>query len=386
MCLAIASNLPPVFLTTFGEVLGGPQGLSEEQLGRIPGLIFGGFVAGLILTSPVADRCGAKWFAVGGLAMLCAGLVLLATARTYAALQFAVFTLGSSAGILEVVMSPVAAALQPHRRTSALNLLHSFYSIGAVGCVLVGSAALRFGVSWRIVSLALIAAPACVLLGFLRVGTLPLVHEDAAAEPARLLLRRPFFLAAVMLIGLGGATEIGMAQWLPAYAERGLGYSKAAGGLALAAFSVAMMVGRIAIGVLAARVSPALLMMAGSAASIALILAGCFLPYPPMALLACISLGLTVCCFWPTTLAMASDRFPRGGAFMFGVLAAGGNTGCMIMPWVVGAVAERTSLSWGLASMTVCPLIMVAVLSAIGVRHRRRLAQAGIVPPIPAPE
>jgi len=37
--------------------------------------------------------------------------------------------------------------------------------------------------------------------------------------------------------------------------------------------------------------------------------------------------GLAGSCLWPTTLGVASDRFPRGGATMFGLLAAFGNPG-----------------------------------------------------------
>ena len=101
-------------------------------------------------------------------------------------------------------------------------------------------------------------------------------------------------------------------------------------------------------------------------ASAALIIIGCFLPSAPVALVACITLGFTVCCFWPTTLGLAADKFPRGGASMFGLLAAFGNMGCMAMPWLVGAIAERSRLNWGLAVIMVCPLVMVIILTRMG--------------------
>ena len=239
MCLAIATNLPPVFLTTFGETFGGPEGLSEEQLGRIPALVFAGFMVGIAIAGPLADRWGAKRFVISGLVLMCVGLGLLGGAGSYAMLLVAVFLLGLGAGMLEVVLSPIVAALEPHRRTSALNWLHSFYCIGAVCTVLIGSAGLYIHISWRAVSLGIIAVPASILLGFAAVATPPLVHENADCEPVRSLIRHPFFVAALALICLGGATEIGMAQWLPAYAERGLGYTKATAGVALAAFSSA---------------------------------------------------------------------------------------------------------------------------------------------------
>ena len=376
MCLAIATNLPPVFLTTFGETFGGVAGLSEEQLGRIPALVFIGFIVGIAFTTFLADRWGAKGFVLLGLALMCVGLGLLAGARSYAALLTVVFLLGLGAGVLEVVLSPVVAALQPHRRTSALNWLHSFYCIGAVCTVLIGSAGLYLDISWRIISLGIIAVPAAMFLGFAWLPTPPMVHEDADCEPVRPLLRHPFFVAVLALICLGGATEIGMAQWLPAYAERGLGYTKSTAGVALAAFSVAMVVGRISVGFIVRRVGAISLIMTCCVLSVALILIGCFFPSAPVALAACIMLGFTVCCFWPTTLGLVADRFPRGGASMFGVLAACGNMGCMTMPWLVGVIAERSRINLGLAALVVCPVIMMVILTGIALSRARKQGPA----------
>ena len=54
MCVAIGSNLAPVFLTTFKETFGGPAGLTDEQLGRVAAVIFAGFVAGILGGGPLA--------------------------------------------------------------------------------------------------------------------------------------------------------------------------------------------------------------------------------------------------------------------------------------------------------------------------------------------
>jgi len=59
---------------------------------------------------------------------------------------------------------------------------------------------------------------------------------------------------------------------------------------------------------------------------------------------------------------MAGDRFPQGGASIFGLLAAFGNLGGILIPWLVGVTADRSSLRLGLATSTVCPLLMALVL------------------------
>ena len=52
---------------------------------------------------------------------------------------------------------------------------------------------------------------------------------------------------------------------------------------------------------------------------------------------------------------------------MFGLLAAFGNLGGILMPWLVGVTSDWSSLRLGLATSTACPLLMAFVL--LWMRH-----------------
>lgn len=362
MCLAIAVNLIPVILTTLSKELGGAAGFTNEQLGRILAATFVGLVAGIVVTGPLADRLGAKPFAALGNVLVAAGLAVLGTAQSYSAVLAAAFTMGAGAGVLDLVLSPIVAALQSDRRTSAMNWLHAFYSIGAVGTILVASLAPTLGIGWRTLALAFVVPPGLLGLGFLGARVPPLVAEGTERMRLRALCHEPLFLAALAAIFLGGATELGMAQWLPAYAEKGLGHTTWAGGMALLGFSVAMAVGRVAAGVMGHRVGGVKLMIASCSLAAALYLVASFAPWRPVALGACVAMGLAVSCLWPSMLATTADRFPRGGASMFGMLAASGNFGGIAMPWAIGVIADHSSMPLGLAATTLCPVLMAALL------------------------
>ena len=364
-CLAIAVNLVPIYLTTFSETFGGAAGLTEEQLGRISAVVFAATVMGILISGPLADRWGPKLFAMLGLASTIAGLCLLAGAANYAMLLASAAVMGFGGGILDMVLSPIVCALQPHQRAKTLNWLHAFYCIGALGTVLAGSIALHLHIPWRAVVLAMNIVPLAMMLGFLPLRIPSLVHEDAERTPVPALLKQPFFLAALIAITLCGATEQGMSQWLPAYAERSLGYSKAIGGLALAGFSMGMIVGRVIAGAAAHRVRPLPMMLAGCIACILCYAIACFFPGPPIALAACIALGAAVSYLWPTTLGYAADRFPHGGGSMFSLMTAAGNMGCFIMPWIIGIIAQSTTLAYGLAAAMACPIMLAAILAAV---------------------
>jgi len=363
VCLAMAVNLMPIFLTTLRVELGGSAGLSGEQLGRISAVTFTGLVGGILFTGPLADRWGGKLFSILGTLLIAVGLGLLAMLPGYSTVLVAVFVMGLGAGILDMVLSPIVAALQPNSRPTALNWLHSFYAIGTVITVLAGTLALRLGIGWRNISLTLIVVPLVVALGFLSVDLPPLASDkEGGRTPIRDLYRNSSFVAVNLAIFLGGALELGLAQWLPAYAEMNLGFSKWTGNISLLAFSAAMALGRIFAGLIGRRVDSIRLMLGCCWTSVVLFLLTCFAPWPAVALASSVAVGLAGSCLWPTTLGVAADRFPQGGATMFGLLAAFGNLGGILMPWLVGVTSDWSSLRLGLATSTACPLLMTCVL------------------------
>lgn len=362
MCLAIAVNLLPVFLTTLQMDLGSAGGLTNEQLGRIGAATFAGLVLGILITGPLADRLGAKPFALLGNALVAGGLLVLHFADGYPAVLAASSVMGFGAGVLDMVLSPVVCALEPERRAAAMNWLHSFYCTGAVVTVLAAAWALKAGAAWRSIALWLTVLPALTCLAFVVAPIPRLVAQEKERMRLRELCRNRYFQVALVAIFLGGATELGMAQWLPAYAEKTLGYSRWTGGMALLGFSLAMAVGRIAAGIIGPRVHPITLMTWCCWSAVVLFILGCFLPWPAPALAACVLAGLTGSTLWPSMLGVAADRFPHGGASMFSALAALGNFGGIFMPWVVGVATDWSSMRWGLATATLCPFLMALLL------------------------
>lgn len=358
MSLAIGLNLLPVFLTSLSTLYGGEAGLTGEQLGRLGAFAFAGLVAGIVMTGPLADRFGAKLFAQSGLVLIALSLLAAAFAPNYAALGAALFVLGLGSGVLDMVLSPVVAALNPGNRSVAMNWLHSFYCVGAVVTVLVGALALHFGLGWRGSCLLLLPLPAGLFIAFAPLRFPEMVTAGTARTPMRALVREGWFVCALFAIFLGGATELGMAQWLPAYAETELGFPVWMSSLSLLLFSVAMALGRMIIGMIGKDWNPFNVMLWSCASTVVLFVIGSFFPVPAVALTACVLAGFTGSCLWPTTLAVTGDRYPNGGASMFGALAALGNAGGIFMPWVVGWITDLSNLHWGLAISALAPPIM----------------------------
>ncbi|HEY5744316.1 MAG TPA: MFS transporter, partial [Terrimicrobiaceae bacterium] len=204
MSLAIGVNLLPVFLTSLSLTFGGQDGLSQEQLGRLGAISFIGLVLGILIAGPGADRWGAKGFAVGGNGIMVFSLVGMSLAPDYGILGVAVFWLGFGAGILDMILSPVVAVLNPDRRSAAMNWLHSFYCVGAVVTILASTVALQIGFEWRRACLLLLPLPLVLAAAFslLRFPALVAESETAGRTPLRHLLRERWFWGALAAIFL----------------------------------------------------------------------------------------------------------------------------------------------------------------------------------------
>jgi fucose permease len=370
MALAIGLNLLPVFLTSISATYGGEAGLSGEKLGRLGATVFAGLVLGILITGPLADRYGAKIFAQLGNLLTIFSLALAAWAPTYLFLSLSLFLLGCAAGMLDMILSPIVAALNPERRTVAMNRLHSFYSIGAVVTILAGMGVLQMGLGWATACLALIPLPVLLALGFAPLRFPPLQADGEVRTPLRALLKGRWFAFALIAIFLGGATELGMAQWLPAYAETTLGFPVWIASGALLAFSLAMAAGRIVVGILGHRIGPFQIIFWACGSSTLLFVGSSFFPAPVAALACCITVGFTGSALWPTILAVTADRYPNGGATMYSALAALGNAGGILMPWIVGWVADRSDLHWGIFVSVLAPLLMLPIVIAMSRRVR----------------
>lgn len=361
MCLAFSTNIPPILMTTFATEVGGADGLTPEQLGRIPATIFAAMVFGILIAGPFADRAGANRIASAGSFIVMGGLGFLAMSHTFFMVLNATTLLGFGAGLLEVILSPIVAAANPNTRASTLNRLHLFYCVGAVTSVLLASFLMSVGIGWRTILLLILTIPLAAAIAFACSTMHTGRHEDTETPKSCSWMIATVFISVAFAMALAGGVEIGIAQWLPAFAELELGYDQAFSASSLAAFSVAMAAGRLILSRWIASHGTGPVLAFCCLGTLILLMVPLLSSAPALSLGACILIGFTVAPLWPTTLALASERFPGAGAMLFAVLSLSGNAGCIIMPWAIGYITEQASLSVGIASTAVCPGLLLII-------------------------
>ena len=306
--------------------------LSQEDLGWIAGAGLFPFALTIVLFSLVIDRIGYHT----SIRIAFVGHVLSALVTVMAGflgdpfwvLFTGTFILALSNGIVEAVINPVTATLYPKSKTHHLNILHAGWPGGLVlaGVFLIAMG----GADWRW-KVGLVLLPTLVYGAMLLNQKFPVNERVAAGVPYRDMLReikRPLFIILLLIMIPLAVTELGTDSWITALIENVL--TEVHPGWVLIYTSAIMFVLRFFAGPIVHRINPlGLLAVSAFIACIGLIWlsnAGAAVA-AVFAAATCYGIGKSF--FWPTTLGVVAEQFPRGGALLLntmggmGMLAAG---------------------------------------------------------------
>lgn len=258
----------------------------------------------------------------------------------YAGLVTGTVIFSLSSGLVEVLLSPIIAALPADDPDREVSKLHSIYAWGVVAVILVSTVYLLIfgGENWYYLILLFALVP--LTSSFLFAGSqLPAMESPQRVSGIAPLLKTKGLWLCVTAIFLGGAAECTMAQWASGYLEQALGIPKAWGDIfGVALFGVMLGLGRSLYGKYGRNIERVLL-LCGIGATMCYGLAA-LSPWPLAGLLACAFTGFCTSMLWPGNLVVASDRFPAGGVFIFALMAAGGDLGASVAPQLVGVITD----------------------------------------------
>jgi MFS family permease len=372
--------------------------LTEEQKGIIQGVGLYPFAISIILFSLIIDRIGYGTAMVFAFVGHVTSTVLTIFAPNFGVLYFATFIYALSNGTVEAVINPVVATVYRDNKTHWLNVLHAGWPGGlalagllAIGVALAGDnlqlpghiwqwkmgvlllpillygillAGLRFptqerveaGVSFRemlaefgwgsayIVSFLIIMGVSQVLT-ILRIQ--PIAMEWALALaliptiPFGIWIRsfgRPMFVFLMLVMFLLATTELGTDGWIQDIMGSVMN-DETKGTLFLVYTAAIMFVLRFFAGPIVHRISPLGLLAACSAiAAAGLYWLGNAGGSLLMLFLAATLYGIGKTFFWPTTLGVVSEQYPRGGALLLNAISGVG----MIAVGTIGGPAIGT--------------------------------------------
>jgi MFS family permease len=332
-------------------------GFTMTELGQITGGGLTGFGIVILLGSLIADRVGyGVLMSLAFLMHILSAVLILFTdpinqtwgqteiwgqRPVYWSLFISMFLFSVANGLCETVVNPMTATLFPRQKTHYLNILHAGWPggliLGGLGAWLMNEPKLgSWEPGWKVhwmVQMSLFLVPVLIYGAMLVGQRLPRSEASEAGLSLKTMLVQfvsPILILLLVCHALVGYVELGTDSWISKITGNIMGEGDL-GRLFFVYTSTLMFILRFFAGPLEKRLTPlGLLFSCAVIACGGLLLIG---NTPESSVLLCL-LAVTVygigkTYFWPTMLAVASERFPRGGALVigamggFGMLSAG---------------------------------------------------------------
>ena len=231
------------------------------------------------------------------------------------------FAIGN--GVCEAVVNPLTATLFPNNKTHYLNILHAGWP---AGLILGGVAAIFMAdtVAWQI-QISLFLLPV-IIYGVMIFGQdMPKTDASQAGVSVGEILAQfaaPLLLFMLLIHAMVGYVELGTDSWIARITGSIL--DETTGRWLFVYTSALMFILRFVAGPIVHKISPLGLLFASAVlATVGLyVLGGVGTTLAALAALTIYGLGKTF--FWPTMLAVVSERFPKGGAVTLGVVGGVG--------------------------------------------------------------
>ena len=319
---------------------------SAEMVATVLGLPFLGFAFTIAIGSPLLDAIGMRLllplsgilFSIGMLLIIFAGSIG-SGAGVYQVIWLGALVTGIGWGLVETVINPLIATLYPDEKTGKLNSLHAWWPGGIVIGGLLGVAMTGVDLGWQ-AKLGVVILPAIGVILLCTGLKFPPTERAAAGVSAKQMFREllnPLFFVLFFSMFLTAASELAPGQWVDLALSRTVHMQ---GILLLVYVSGLMFLMRHFAGPLVHKLSPVgVLWLSCLMASLGLV-ALSFAESPFTGLLAATLWGTGVCYMWPTMLATASERFPRGGALLMGLMGTAGTLSIQFVLPLMGAIFD----------------------------------------------
>jgi MFS family permease len=347
-----ASDLQRVFLDPLDKAH------SAEMIASVLGVPFLGFAITIAVSSPLLDVIGMGFLMPLSGVLISLGMLLMAFAGNlatgtgvYDLLWYGAAIAGVGWGLVETVMNPLIAALYPDDKTAKLNAGHAWWPGGLVIGGLLGVGMSNIGLGWQ-AKLMVVVAPAIAMIVLCIGVKFPPTERKAAGVSAGQMFKElgsPLFLVLFCSMFLTAASELAPGAWVDLALSRTVHMP---GILLLVYVSGLMFLMRHFAGPLGHKLSPVgVLWLSCLGASLGLV-ALSYASSPVTGLLAATLWGTGVCYMWPTMLAAASERFPRGGALLMGLMGTAGTLSIQFVLPRMGAIfdAKKVEAAGGAAA------------------------------------
>ncbi|MFM9433792.1 MFS family permease [Janthinobacterium sp. CG_23.3] len=344
-------------------------GLSEGALGLLLLCLGAGSLLAMPLTGALAARFGCRRVILASGALLCLALPGLALAATPLQLALVLLLFGAAIGTFDVCINIQAVIIEKASGGALMSGFHALFSVGGfagAGCVAL---LLWLGVAPGWACVAIVALLVALLLAagpqLLRGA------EQEARDGPLFVMPHGSVIVLGLLCFIVFLAEGSILDWSALLLTGSRGVDAARGGLAYAAFAIAMTAGRFSGDYIVRRFGGRRVLLLGGLCAAAGFFLTVLAPSVNGSLLGFVLIGLGAANIVPILFTAAGNQRAMPASLAVSAITTLGYAGILAGPALIGFVAHATSLNVAFAGLG-CALLLVAASARIGAPAKAR--------------
>jgi len=343
----------------------------------IEGLHFSAWAFGAILAGLNGDYAirlfGRRSVLWGGGAGMAAGAIALIMAHQPLWTLLSIVLMGYAGNLLLISMQAALSDTHGEQRSIALLEGNVIASIGAFLAPFGIGLLQEAGAGWRS-ALVLVVCAFLLLLVFTRHIPIPGVNT-AESKKASITARLPMaFWAYWTVVIVGMAIEWCITYWSADFLVKEGGLSKASSAGSLSVFFVAAVVGRFLGSRLARSIRPSRLVVFSIAVAAAGFLLFWLVPVLSLRLSGLLLAGLGIANLYPLALSLTLATVPQQADSASARISLGSGLSVIVVPFVLGAFADRVGLRSAFSIVAMLLLIMIIMVNFANRLNKRVVA------------
>jgi MFS family permease len=342
-------------------------GVDSAQLGVALTSMAGAGVITLVFGGKLADLFHRRVIIIFSLVGTTLFFGLLSIIQTYSQLLVAFAIGGLAISFFDLIANTIGGDFERQHSSQSLTFMHASWSLGASIGALFSGIALWMGSSYVTTYLALaiilvIGAVAAVIAP-LPAQSLP---KAAKIPKGRVLENRGVLLAALLIISTF-SVDAGLEGYVSLYLRRFIGSGALAGGVSVALLYGAAVVGRLVSGIALRRFGEQrVVLTSGLLTLTGLLLVTVFTTTLPVAF-GLLLVGLALSPLAPVAYSQAAHAIPERAGQAASAVTVFGYTAFLVVPVIVGSVAEAASLRLAFTLLLI-PVLGIIIVSRLD-RH-----------------
>lgn len=300
----------------------------------------------------------------------------IATLPSVSLISLAFLLAGIGRGSISNTNNIITNELAPGK-SAALNILHTFFAVGAFIAPLLTSFYLRLGYDWKSVMMTAVILNVCMVITYactpfhaLPKSAKDLATSDSKVKPTSPFLKNSDFYVVSFLLFFYLGLENCVNGWFVTYLKSTDVMSVTYATNLVGALWIVIIAGRLYAAFLATKISKQKLILINSIGCLIAFI--CLIMTDNLSFITCsmVALGFFMAGIYPTCMANAG-LFIRGSingmAFLLAIAALGG----IIMPQIIGIIADYIGMTGAMAFLSSSVLIML-LLAVINFKRDKK--------------